>query len=167
MKDTLHTPIFADRDQHFEGQLQSFACKVLGDNGRVGWMIHPLLFTNKTTVSLDESRLRNVPDSARSPYRMHLCVRVLPILVLEGSIARPNPQKQPSPLPQHGYYPIHLFECPEQNLHGSSIPRNPGPAHEDSMYLLGTAREGGGGGVVVSTGRRGIGKRSEVLGWQA
>jgi len=37
---------------------------------------------------------------------MHLCVRVLLILVLEGSIASPNPQKQPSPLPQRGYYPI-------------------------------------------------------------
>jgi hypothetical protein len=36
MKDTLHTPIFADRDQHFEGQMQSIARKVLEDGGRVG-----------------------------------------------------------------------------------------------------------------------------------
>jgi hypothetical protein len=74
---------------------------------------------------------------------MYLCVRVLPILVLEGSVARPDPQTQPSPLPQRGQYPIHLFECSEQNLHGCSITRNPGPAHEDSMYLRGKVREGG------------------------
>jgi len=40
--------------------MQSIARKVLEDGGRAGWMIHPLLFTNKTTVSLGESRLRNI-----------------------------------------------------------------------------------------------------------
>jgi hypothetical protein len=59
MKDTLHKPIFVDPDHHFEGQMQSIARKVFEDRGRVGWMIHPLLFTNKTTVSIGESRLRN------------------------------------------------------------------------------------------------------------
>jgi hypothetical protein len=34
MKDTLHTPIFVDRDRHFEGQMQPIARKVLEAAGR-------------------------------------------------------------------------------------------------------------------------------------
>jgi hypothetical protein len=52
MKDTLHTPIFVGRDQHFEGQMQSFARKVLEDSGRAGWMIHPLLLQTRQLFPL-------------------------------------------------------------------------------------------------------------------
>jgi hypothetical protein len=52
MKDTLHTPIFVDRDQHFEAQMQSIARKVLEDGGRVGWMIHPLLLQTRQLFPL-------------------------------------------------------------------------------------------------------------------